>query len=499
MYGCAANDKTITNTTMTSSQKKEILTNQEEETTLKSDTTKDTGNVGTTKNEDATKELVSSKEDATTTENDTTTEKKNEQSTTKKPSQTQPTTKKPSPTQSTTPSDKQDEYVYEDGSYWYYRSEIYDDNTLKGRMEDIFWDEYGWTELGKNKNDQMVVAMVELVYEIMTKYSTDFEREKALYEAICLSCSYDYECKEAGTTLESQTPYGLLIKHKALTSGYAYTFAYGLSMMGIENELVRGYDLVGNRVWNLVCIEGDWYEVDIELSDGADDNYNYWYFNLTTEEMTSLYHTRTSNNLVQCYGTKYNEAYITNLYMNEFLANNEVVNTVEDALRVMNEQISNGATKVVALFEEPELRDELFTIFMPKWEDEADLYKIFTVDKNSEYYYFEYSVQISYYAEGTEYKHATMTGIHDFVIYVEYLNDYRSMENYFETYEDFYEYVRKQKEKGATEVIGYLAFPEQHFFDYPLDNRKMCEGIKHESFVAICDSANLVEYTVYFE
>ena len=79
----------------------------------------------------------------------------------------------------------------------------------------------------KYVNDAMVKAMVELVYGIMQTYKTDFERERALYEAICLTCRYDYDSLETGLTSAGQTPYGVLIERKAVCGGYACTSGTG--------------------------------------------------------------------------------------------------------------------------------------------------------------------------------------------------------------------------------------------------------------------------------
>lgn len=142
------------------------------------------------------------------------------------------------------------EFVENGANVWRYVSDIYPEGSEKAKLEEIFWREYGWTTYSAEKNDKMAAAMVEMVSEIMNTYSTDFEREKALYEKICLTCSYDYDSLETGLTKEGQTIYGVLIENKAVCGGYANTFHFALNMMGIENEIASSLSM--NHAWNKI-------------------------------------------------------------------------------------------------------------------------------------------------------------------------------------------------------------------------------------------------------
>ena len=162
-----------------------------EETAAESDTTEETSIEEETTDESTTKKQETTANKETTTKKQNTTA--NKETTTKKQQNTtkQTTTKKPEPTtEEETTTNIED---IPDGVVWWYDSNIYADHPEKSELENKFWSMYGWTTFSKAKNDAMTRAVVELAYEIMNTYDTEFEREKALYDAICERVEYDYE------------------------------------------------------------------------------------------------------------------------------------------------------------------------------------------------------------------------------------------------------------------------------------------------------------------
>ena len=313
----------------------------EENTIIEVITTKSTDEVTTTERLTETTTLESSIEEtaqqATTTQQETTTHEK----TTEKKIEQSMTNGQTTPQSTTATNNDDDDYVYEDGIMWAYWSDLYDDNTEKGKLEDIFWQEFGWTLLGKDKCDKMVQAMVELVYDIMQKSKTEFEREHALFEAICTACNYDYDAYYNGTSdFIEGSPYGVLVEGEAVCGGYAITFNIACDMMGIECNYITGWSKQngGRHAWNQVCIDGDWYEVDCTWCDG-NDGWDYYYFNITTEEM-SLTHSTTDK--FECTGTKHNEAYLENMYKAEFLADKLYIEKVDECMNYIAEQAEKG-------------------------------------------------------------------------------------------------------------------------------------------------------------
>lgn len=444
LTACGGNKKdgdANTETTTIESTDEQTCDTTVEETLTEKTTTEET----TTLEETETSIDVVPEDDATTVnevsssvEKETTTKKK--QQTTKKPKKT--TSKKEEQTT---------EFVENGMNIWKYRSNIYANDPVKRDLETIFWNEFGWTAFSAKKNDVMVKAMVELVYDIMQNNKTDFERERALYEAICLSCSYDHESLDTGLTNEGQTPYGVLIEHKAVCGGYAGTFHIGLCMMGIENRLITGMTTEGLHAWNQVCLDGEWYQVDVTWGDKDSDDaayaFSYKYFNRTSEWMSTTHDVRGED----CQGTKYNEEYLRQKYTNDFLVGKKYFETVEECMNYINSQLEKG-NETVLFYAPTKIWAEVLDIV----EDYENWKKLYPLSENvtRNYYQYGYSAERS-----QQYKYIEMEHIGEIKIEIYSVDKFRKGGNFFENFDDMIRYMDEQLRSGSQEVIVYYNFP----------------------------------------
>jgi transglutaminase/protease-like cytokinesis protein 3 len=116
---------------------------------------------------------------------------------------------------------------------------------------------------------------------------TDAEKLKAVHDYIVLNTRYDYENFVKDTIPEeSYREYGVFFKGTAVCDGYARTLKMFLDILGIENYYVDGKawnflspDGVGHA-WNVVKIDGKYYQVDTTWDDPVPDrpgevSYNY--------------------------------------------------------------------------------------------------------------------------------------------------------------------------------------------------------------------------------
>ena len=489
-------DKTVTTAKVTEEQTVETTTEETttEEVTTEEITSEETAPETTTVEEtETTTELVTESTTPETTEvttvaQETTTKKK--QTTTKKPEKT--TSKKEEQTT---------EFIEDGMSVWKYRSNIYANDPVKSELETIFWNEYGWTSFSAAKNDTMVKAMVELVYDIMQNNETDFEREMALYEAICLSCRYDYESLETGLTREGQTPYGVLIEHKSVCGGYAGTFSMGLSMMGIENNLITGSVKEGGmHAWNQVCLDGEWYEVDATWGDNTCDNcpsgdcectFDYDYFNVTSERLAYTHNVRGQD----CTGTKYNEDYLREKYTGEYLEGKVYYETVEECMNYINSYLENG-NSAVSVYAPLEVWLEILDIIndYDVWKELYPLPEIVT--KNN--YQYGYCCE-----RGQRYKYVRMEHVGEIYIELYSVDKFREGGNFFENYDEMLLYMDEQLRSGSEEVVVYYNFPRD--FSLNGDLEILNQGRYHmyfseadaefESF----ESINMIRITPYIE
>ena len=112
---------------------------------------------------------------------------------------------------------------------------------------------------------------------------SEYDRVKGVYDYLILNTDYI-----AGPN--DQTIWSVLLDHQGVCHAYARTTQYLLNKLDMECILVSGYAGEAHS-WNIVKIDGDWYQLDATWGDPVKDNgepgndLNYAYFCLTTEEM----------------------------------------------------------------------------------------------------------------------------------------------------------------------------------------------------------------------
>ena len=144
--------------------------------------------------------------------------------------------------------------------------------------------------------------------------TTMVERELFIHDYICQNTVYD----EAAPY--NQSAYSCLVMHKSVCAGYARAFQYLMQKAGftcyyvagrtdgLNGQVISGSNEGGSHSWNMVLLDGEYYNVDCLWDDTASDTYGsviYPFFNLTDEAFR--YHARISMaiGLPKCNGTKY--------------------------------------------------------------------------------------------------------------------------------------------------------------------------------------------------
>ncbi len=95
---------------------------------------------------------------------------------------------------------------------------------------------------------------------------SELEKAVALHEYLVLNCEYDKENLDAGSVpAVSHTAYGTFVNRVAVCDGYALAYKYLLNQEGIECCMVTSE--VINHAWNLIKLDGEWYQVDVTWDD----------------------------------------------------------------------------------------------------------------------------------------------------------------------------------------------------------------------------------------
>ncbi len=115
---------------------------------------------------------------------------------------------------------------------------------------------------------------------------TDYDFVKYIFDYLIRTTEYELGADQ------NQNILSVLIKGRSVCNGYSKTMQYLLGLGGIESVTVSGVADGELHAWNVVKMDGAYYQFDVTwgdaLSSGEDgygDYVNYAYFALTSEEM----------------------------------------------------------------------------------------------------------------------------------------------------------------------------------------------------------------------
>lgn len=129
----------------------------------------------------------------------------------------------------------------------------------------------------RSLQDQLETA-INHVLECVSDEMSDMEVALALHDYLVRELDYDYESELAVSNGELDdfpeavcTAAGALLNRTAVCQGYAQAYSNLLLRWGIESYIVTSRPM--NHSWNLVCIEGKWYHVDVTWDDPVWEKY----------------------------------------------------------------------------------------------------------------------------------------------------------------------------------------------------------------------------------
>ncbi len=118
------------------------------------------------------------------------------------------------------------------------------------------------------------------------KYEQKVDQVKYVHDYLCDFNTYDVEAPY------NQVAYSAIVEGKTVCAGYARAFQYCMQLLGIPATVVYG-ETDEEHSWNLVQLDGEYYNVDVTWDDSNlnSGEYCYDYFNVTDEEISES-HTR---------------------------------------------------------------------------------------------------------------------------------------------------------------------------------------------------------------
>lgn len=126
---------------------------------------------------------------------------------------------------------------------------------------------------------------------------SDYEKELYVHNALLDRITYDM-----GAPL-NQSAYSALVGGRTVCAGYARSFQYLMTELGIPCYYCTGY-AGESHAWNIIRLDGEYYNADATWDDTNPDKYGY--FNKTDSEFSTTHRREDlSVYLPACNGTKY--------------------------------------------------------------------------------------------------------------------------------------------------------------------------------------------------
>lgn len=154
-------------------------------------------------------------------------------------------------------------------------------------------------------------ARVNEILSLISYDMSDFKKALIIHDEIALTCSY----LEEAETSDKVTAYDCLINGLANCQGYSGAYSYLLSLAGVSSEIVESSEMF--HVWNSVCIDGEFYNVDLTWNDPVPDKpgrVDHRYFLLSNAAISAkgdddlIEHHGFGYESIVCTSTKYDNA-----------------------------------------------------------------------------------------------------------------------------------------------------------------------------------------------
>ena len=177
--------------------------------------------------------------------------------------------------------DPHEDYWWYDGVYYYSSS-----TEIGSRYVFEYYDEVKQNFASFKKNYETCFS--EFIDTInITPYMSQSQIVREVHDKLALQISYTNN-----EEYHVDTEYGAFVDKKAECDGYASAFRNALAMYGIQSFMVTGkIKNSGGHAWNIIRIDGKYYQCDLTWNDDTDGNDErgifYYKYNLTSEEMLS--------------------------------------------------------------------------------------------------------------------------------------------------------------------------------------------------------------------
>lgn len=183
----------------------------------------------------------------------------------------------------------------------------YSYNMITQRVTSLYVTYYEYDEQAVEEEVQKALALIE-------DDMTDLEKALTIHDYLCIEVEYAYEDYINGTVgNDAHNLKGALVDKVAVCDGYSSAFQYLMNLMDIPCNMITGTANGGGHAWNQICLDGNWYLLDLTWDDPTWDNYGNVLHSKFLKDADSFegYEWNTSS-YEECTDTAYNEAFWNN-------------------------------------------------------------------------------------------------------------------------------------------------------------------------------------------
>ncbi len=131
---------------------------------------------------------------------------------------------------------------------------------------------------------QEMTEKIESYLRGVSRKESYYDKEKYIHDRLLSECRYNTSVTSNQDGWEYFSAYGAIVYGEAVCEGYSKAMQLLLTKAGFSCRTIRGTAGDVEHMWNLVKINGSWYQLDATWDDG-EDAVSHEYFNLTTQAM----------------------------------------------------------------------------------------------------------------------------------------------------------------------------------------------------------------------
>lgn len=177
------------------------------------------------------------------------------------------------------------------------------------------WERGDWSGLAEEDRAILDVC-AQVIADMVPADGSDYEKELAVHDWMVAHGSYDSntlsQLPDFRENPNNDNPYGFLVDGKGICLGYASTFQLFMDLLGIQCITVEGtaHGGTSDHAWNQVCLDGDWYCVDMTWDDPTtygtvSERTAHRYFNVTSDFLQDTDHQWEASGIPEAEDTAY--------------------------------------------------------------------------------------------------------------------------------------------------------------------------------------------------